>query len=356
MYTEKQLITYLGNKRKLLNFIQVGISSTKLDISVSSFYDVFSGSGVVSRSAKDLGFQKVISNDFEYYSYIVNKAYLTNEEDLNLKYVKEFIEYLNENKLTTDYEPGIIETLYAPEDTEDIQLGERVFYTNENAKIIDNIRRMIIEDNNYKDYLFIAYLIVKASIHTNTSGVFKGFHKGADNRGKFGGRAGSALTRIMGEITLEYPVFSVNSCEVEVLNEDAAKLDIKADIVYLDPPYNQHPYGSNYHMLNTIAKYEDPGTISKVAGIPTNWQRSEYNKATALGTFKKLIESIDAKYIMVSYNDEGIISTENLLKILKEKGDVNILVQEYNTYKGSRNLKGRSDKVNELLYVVKVNN
>jgi adenine-specific DNA-methyltransferase len=352
VYTEKQLITYLGNKRKLLNFIEEGIKDTKISIPTSSFYDVFSGSGVVSRFAKDLGFNKVTSNDFEYYSYLVNKAYLTNIEDINISYVKEFIEYLNENKLTEDYEKGIIETLYAPEFTEDIQLGERVFYTNENAKIIDNIRRMIDDDNDYKDYLFIAYLIVKASIHTNTSGVFKGFHKGADGAGRFGGRAGSALTRIMGEIILENPVFSINSCEVEVLNKDAKDLSISADIVYLDPPYNQHPYGSNYHMLNTIAKYKDPGNISKVAGIPTDWQRSDYNKATAYSAFKSLIENIEAKYILISYNNEGIISSNNLMNICKEKGKTTLKIQEYNTYKGSRNLSDRSAKVNEFLYII----
>ena len=157
-----------------------------------------------------------------------------------------FIQWLNENKLTSQgQEPGFIERNYAPKDDNNIQPGERVFYTNVNARIIDTVRRLIEEVPEPYKMLTLASLLVKASVHTNTSGVFKGFHKRNDI-GHFGGQGENALSRIKREITLDTPVFSDFECDVFVHKEDINTLVCNSelpefDLVYYDPPLQSAP-------------------------------------------------------------------------------------------------------------------
>lgn len=360
-YLSEQLITYLGNKRNLLQFIETSINDIKseLDLEKLSFFDGFAGSGIVSRFFKQHA-SKIYANDLEQYSYLVTKAYLTNRSEVNFDELKECLDFLNKNKFTFEDEIGLIEKLYAPKKTSSPKRGERCFYTNENAKIIDNIRKMIFQlDIHCKD-LLLANLIHKASVHTNTSGVFKGFYKSKTTGiGKFGGEAGNALTRIMGEITLEMPVFSNFECEYEVFQDDTMNIVSglpKVNVAYYDPPYNQHPYSSNYHILNTILEYQEPKQLSEVAGIRADWNKSDYNyQSTAAQSLEKLIKLTNADFILLSYNNEGIIPEEVIVDILSKYGVLEIRTQEYSAFKGSRNLKQRSSKVKEYLYVLKKN-
>ena len=179
-YLTEQLITYIGNKRSLLDFIGKGIKIVKDDLGKDKLvsFDGFAGSGVVSRYLKQHS-SHLISNDFEEYSYIINQSYLTNKSKIDLDYITDVTNELNSLKLRTDLGMGIIEELYAPKDDNNIQEGERVFYTNQNAKIIDNIRRsidLIVDREEYKN-IFISTLLTKSSVHVNTGGVFKGFYK-----------------------------------------------------------------------------------------------------------------------------------------------------------------------------------
>ena len=132
--------------------------------------------------------------------------------------------------------------------------------------------------------------------------------------------------------------------------------DNELDILYLDPPYNQHPYGSNYFMLNLIADNKEPDetTLSRVSGIPNTWKRSNYNyKKTAIEDMSKLLEigTKKSSYILLSYNDEGIITDEDWKEILMPYAVEKIEIK-YNAYRGSRNLAGRKDKVMERLYLL----
>ena len=359
-YLSEQLITYIGNKRALLSFIGESIEPIKKELKKEKLitFDGFAGSGVVSRYLKQHS-QKVYSNDMEKYSYVITKSFLLNESEVDRKYINEVVEYLNANKFSGKG-LGIIERLYAPQDTNNPQQDERCFYTKENAKIIDTIRFLIeeqITDPKYKD-IFLSLLIHKSSVHTNTSGVFKGFYKSkATGIGKFGGDGENALSRIKGEITIEPIILSNYECESQVFSGDTNQI-VKSiqdlDLVYYDPPYNQHPYGSNYHILNTIYENIEPKKLSKVAGIREDWNKSDYNKkVSAEKAMKDLIENTNSKYILVSYNNEGIISNESMTNILSEFGDVELKTKSYNTFRGSRNLKERNNKVVEQLYVLK---
>lgn len=107
------------------------------------------------------------------------------------------------------------------------------------------------------------------------------------------------------------PIFSNFSCEFEVVQKDAnllAKELENIDVAYLDPPYNQHPYSSNYFMLNLIANYQRPDEISKISGIPRDWNRSIFNKEKqAEDALFELINDLKAKIILLSYNCEGFV-------------------------------------------------
>ena len=357
-YFNSQLITYIGTKRRLLPFLNEGFQYVmeKLGRDNLSILDGFSGSGAAARLLKCYA-KKLYVNDLENYCLTINKCFLANRSEVDIDKLGEYINWLNEHKLSRT-KPGFIELNYAPKDDDRIRPGERVFYTNRNAKVIDNIRRLIDKKVPPKYRTFcLASLLVAASVHTNTSGVFKGFHK-KDGVGHFGGRGENALKRIKSEIVLKAPLLSDCECDVRVFQEDINKL-VKSpklpalDLVYYDPPYNQHPYGSNYFMLNLINDYDNFDIQEGVSGISKEWNRSAYNKRReALDSLDDLLEHTDAKYILISYNNEGLIPIDRLRPMLKSHGKLRLMVKDYNTYRGSRNLRNRSIKVKEHLWIL----
>ena len=374
-FLTSHLITYLGNKRSLLPFIDSAITEIRefLGIENPVMFDGFSGSGSVARLFKHYA-SKLYVNDMESYSTTLNTCYLSNFCDVEMGEVREYINALNnpEVKFSSLLKPGFIGNNYSPVDDQYIVSGERVFYTNKNARIIDNIRRGIrmigVEKPEIVPYL-LAPLLVEASQHNNTAGVFKGFYKSKAGIGQFGGEGRNALTRIMGDIVLEVPVFcDREDCEVFISQGDTNRvvkhLPEEMDIVYYDPPYNIHPYGSNYFMLNLINDYKKRPQIQEgVSGISTVWNRSDYNKkSSAAKALDSLIKGTVSKYILISYNNEGIIPIGEFEAILSRYGTVDLKTTEYSTYKASKNtgngkllLSGavREPKTVEMLWVLR---
>jgi adenine-specific DNA-methyltransferase len=222
---------------------------------------------------------------------------------------------------------------------------------------IDTVRQLIGKIPHNEQKYFLAPLLSEASIHTNTSGVFKGFYKNRETGiGQYGGNKQDSLRRITGEVQLPFPVFSNYNCDTVIYNEDSNELIQKlpeVDIAYADPPYNQHPYGSNYFMLNVITDYTCPRNISTVSGIPDNWNRSDYNKGNrALEALRYLVENIKAKFVLISFNSEGFISARQMTEMLGSIGKVEMLETNYNVFKGSRHLYKREIHVKEYLYLV----
>ena len=361
-YLSEQIITYIGNKRSLLkeinNEVELIAKKKKLDINHPNLIcvDLFSGSGIVSRSFKQYS-RLVIANDLESYSKVLNECYLSNKEDFDEEM---FYFYLNRINYMISENPirGIISNNYAPLNENNITPNDRVFYTQENALYIDSYRYYVEElvPVEYRKYFF-APLLSEASIHVNTSGVFKGFYKDKNTGlGKFGGTAENALSRIKGRISINAPVLSDNSSDYIVYQEDAVSLSKKlqhSDIVYIDPPYNQHPYGSNYFMLNLILKNQMPESISRVSGIPNDWNHSVFNnKKEALNSMETIVSSLDTDYIIISYNNEGFISFDEMTSMLKKFGKLKTVDIIYNTFRGCRNLNNREIHTNEYLFVL----
>ena len=295
----------------------------------------------------------------EKYSYVINDSFLKNSSEVDANEINYYTNLLNEKKFRTDLGMGIIEHYYAPKDTKNPQIGERCFYTNENAKIIDNIRRTIDLEipEKYKN-IFISILLYEASVHNNTAGVFKGFYKGLGSpKGKFGGEGENALIRILGEITMEPIILSNFNCERIIYQKNTNEL-VKnleeVDLAYYDPPYNPHPYGSNYHMLNTIVDYVDPEELSEVPVFLKNGINLHITEKKRLSMLSMICFKIQkAKYIMISYNNEGFITRQEMVKICKRKGKLHCDHKKYPTFRGSRNFKKRKNKVNESIFLIK---
>lgn len=359
-YLTTQLITYLGNKRSLIGYIENEVNQIAAELGKKKFVcaDLFSGSGVVARMLKSHS-STLIVNDLEEYSAEINSCYLSNKSDFPAAAYKKYyqkIQTLCEQKKI----PGIITKNYAPKNDKKIQPGERVFYTHQNALLLDTYRTLIdrvVDKPELKKY-FLAPLITEASVHTNTSGVFKGFYKDKNTGlGCFGASGKDALTRIMGKIELKEPVLSNFESDVVIYKKDAITLASelqKLDIAYLDPPYNQHPYGSNYFMLNLILKNKIDVEVSPVSGITQGWNRSVFNKAKlALDSMEQIIASLQSKYTIISYNSEGFITFDQMVQMLQKYGEVKTVEINYNTFRGSRNLQNRSIHVSEYLFVLK---
>lgn len=358
-FLQEQLITYIGNKRSLLPFIGEAVRRVQRSTGIKKLriLDLFSGTGIVARYLKQFS-EVLFVNDLETYSRVTNECYLSNVSEVALARLADVLAYL-EREIERNWAEGFICRLYAPKNEAAITDSDRVFYTRRNAAYLDTARVAIAALPTDIQKYFLAPLIAKASVHANTSGVFKGFYKNTSGVGQFGGNGKDALTRILGEIKLTLPIFSRFDCEVNIHQNDAnllTKTIPEIDLAYFDPPYNQHPYGSNYFMLNLLADYQPPAEISRVSGIPTNWNRSRYNqRAEASEALFDAVASCPARFILISYNSEGFISHEQFITRLKTFGRVDVCETPYNTFRGSRNLRDRSIHVTEFLYLLQKN-
>ncbi len=358
-YLREQVITCIGNKRALLPVIGAAVERVgkRLGRKKLRILDLFSGSGIVARFFKRHA-DRLVANDLELYSAVANSCHLSNAATVPHARLAQALAHIG-NALKHP-RPGFFCELYAPEDDTRIRPGERVFYSRENALILDTARAAIEEVDEDLRVFLLAPLLAEASVHANTAGVFKGFYKGRDGVGRFGGEGGHALQRIMGRIEPRLPVFSRFTCESRVVRGDAGALSARLrdegaefDLAYLDPPYNQHPYGSNYFMLNLLAENRRPERVSKVSGIPDDWNRSAFNrKREAREALFSLVAGLPARFILISYNSEGFVSHNEFTGFLRSLGKLELVETPYNAFRASRNLSERAMHVVEFLYLL----
>jgi adenine-specific DNA-methyltransferase len=357
-YLTRQLITYIGNKRALLPQIGMAVDRVRRRLGMRRLrvFDVFSGSGVVSRFLKAHA-TSLVANDLEDYAAVVSRCFLQNRSSVDYAAVRDIVSDLNARVLRDPLPRGFIEEMYAPRDESRIEARDRVFYTKENARRLDNYRRMIGSAPGGVQDLLLGPLLGRASVHANTAGVFKGFYKNRRTGvGQYGGSGLDAMSRIRGTITLEPPVLSDHECDIEVIQDDANAAAERArgiDLAYIDPPYNQHPYGSNYFMLNLLVRYERPPRVSAVSGIPHDWRRSGYNvRSRSLPLLRELLAKLDSRFLLISFNSEGFISPAEMRTMLAAFGQVEMFETPYNAFRGSRSFADRSIHVTEHLFLV----
>ena len=376
-YFTKQILTYMGNKRKFLKSIDEIITLVKNELGEKNI-DIgegFAGSGIVSRlfknrcSTDNSVVKSLYVNDVAGYSKTLNKCYLTSTQDLT-EYdnicIKEYNNKINifmddpkedENKINY-----FISRNWAPQNDKDIQENERVYFTAENAKRIDRAMYFINTkvEPYYKTFL-LAPLLVECSMHNNTNGQFSAFYK-EGNIGKYGGKKSIDIKRITQKISIAEPILTSPKANVLInkgdVNEWIKKIP-HLDLVYYDPPYNKHPYCIYYFLLDIINEWNTlidvPNTLR---GQPKNWEKSPFCSFTnAKNSFTELIKNTDSHFILVSYNNGGIIPLDELEKILKTHGKLYKIPIEHKTYNKLKGIasykrKKESKKIKEFLWLL----
>jgi adenine-specific DNA-methyltransferase len=318
-------MNYIGSKRRVSSFIKESVLSVVgEDLSQKIFCDMFAGTGVVGRIFKQ-DVKKVIANDLEYYSYVLNKNYIQNHQKLDYHDKLEKLAKLTPKK-------GFIYQHYCRGGG-----GERQYFSDANGQKIDAIRSEIerwkgtgeIDDGVY--FFLLATLLESADKVANTASVYGAYLKHLKKTAQQ-------------DLVLEPATYTLNDNSHEVYNDDANTLieRIQGDILYLDPPYNEREYGANYHLLNTIAKYE-PFTPKGVTGLP-EYNRSAYTKRTKVReSFEALIQKANFRYIFVSYNNEGMMKEAEIKAIMMKYGKYSLKTMPYKRFladkAGRRNVK-----------------
>ena len=332
-------MNYIGSKYSLLDFLTetienvTGIKNGKGYI----FSDLFAGTGVVGTEFKKRGYT-VISNDIQYYSYIMNKHFIENNSPIDTS----ILDYIN----NLDGVEGFIYKNYCEGSG-----SERNYFTDYNGKKCDAIRIEIermynsgeINENQY--YYFLASLINSIDKYANTASVYGAFLKHIKK---------SASK----EFNLELlPIIDGGKCG-RVFNEDINKLirNITGYILYLDPPYNERQYCTNYHVLETIAKYDNPQLKGKTGLREYSEQKSLFcSKRTVEEVFDDLIANADFRYIFLSYNNEGLMTIDKIKEIMEKYGEYNVFQKEYKRFRADKeeNRNHKSNVITEYLHCLK---
>ena len=253
--------------------------------------------------------------------------------------------YLN----TLEGVEGFIYKNYTPAGTKDLS-QPRMYFIDDNGKKIDAIRQQIenwksedlISETEY--FILLACLIETIGFYSNIAGVYAAFHKTWD-------------FRALRPLELRTIQFVDNHQKNIVYNDDSMNLldKINVDILYLDPPYNERQYAPNYHILETIAKYDEPKLRGVTGMRDYSSQKSRFcNPTTALEDLNKIAKEAKYNFLVLSYNSEGIMPSEKILDILKQYGTVKLEQFEYARFKSNNNGLARTKKtVFEQLYILK---
>ncbi|HYE73788.1 MAG TPA: DNA adenine methylase [Blastocatellia bacterium] len=347
-------MNYIGSKYTLLPFLEKVFRSV-CDGSEKVFCDIFAGTGAVSRHFKGLGL-RVIANDIQHYAYALNKAYVEinhtpSFSTLRKEYKASFSMRSRKDGNTAqdillfiNSLPGVegfITQNYSP-------VGGRMYYTKENAERADAIRQAIKTWKETKiiserEYFYLLCSLLEAIDRVaNTASVYGAYLKHF--------KASARRSLQMRPLELKN---HVNGCRA--LCRDANELisQIKCDVLYLDPPYNHRQYGANYHVLETIAAYDNP-ELKGVTGMRDYFRSSYCRRKSAHAAMEDLVRKARTKHIFVSYNDEGMMSLGEIREILSLRGKPRTFQIKYNRFKADNGREYKRNSTIEYVHYVKV--
>jgi adenine-specific DNA-methyltransferase len=340
---------YIGNKFRLLNFIEESMK----DFGVPSegiFIDLFSGSTSVAQHFKKT--YKIISNDFMYYSYIYQKCLIENNLAPSFGVLKRELgedPYVFLNKLKG--EKGYFFDNFAPGGK-----FSRMYFTDFNAKKIDSIRDTIETWFNKKLLNEIEFATLLCSLIEATDFI-------SNTAGTYGAYLKIWRETALKEIVVKQPDVLNNFKSNVAYNSNSSELinKIKGEILYLDPPYNARQYASNFHVLESLAVWDKVELKGKTGLRNYETQKSLFSsKKFAKIELEKIIKSSKSEFIILSYNNEGIITHKQIEEILKKFGDYKEYSKIYRRFRTERNHEKRKyketgEKVVESLFILKKN-
>ena len=341
----EDIVRYMGNKTKLLDELKKVLEKKNLYKDNLIFCDAFCGTCTVGDFFKDK--YRVITNDSLYFSYVLANSKIKPISGYFDKLGFDPFEYFNSVD-TSDYDGGFCYNNFAP------TISGRQYFSDDNAKKIDYIRNTI--DEWYKNkkisesekYYLIACLLESVSKVSNVAGVYSAYLKIWDPR----------AVKPMVFLPVETVGHTVLHNDNVAYNEDVSTFikKVKGDILYLDPPYTPTQYISQYHVLETIAKNDNPTTHGKGAHRDNGNQISVWCKRNAVQVeFEKLIANADFKYILFSYSDAGIMPKEYIERVMKryaKVGTYEFKKISFSKYKSTRavNREQRENIVDKVHY------
>jgi adenine-specific DNA-methyltransferase len=343
-------MNYIGSKFSILSYIDEVVEDFTKSNKNTIFCDMFAGTGVVSKYFKEKGYN-IIANDIQYFSYTILKGLIDNNDELKFeKLSKKHIDpFICLNGLHG--KKGFIYKNYSLGGTKRNEF-KRQYFSDDNAKKIDAIRikiekwrkKQLISENEY--FYLLACLLEASDKVANTASVYEAFLKDLKK-------------------TAQKPII-INPLELTfknkkytIFNKDSRELirEINGDILYLDPPYNSRKYDTNYHILETIALYDMPKIKGKTGIRVDDTKKSNYCiKDKAALELEDLIKNAKFKYILLSYNDEGIISPEEIKEIMSKYGKYKKYEKKHKRFKSDNSREYKKDYTVEFIHCLEKSN
>lgn len=331
---------YLGNKYKLLDFIEDMIN--KHCPGTNSIMDIFAGTGVVAYHFMDK--MKVVTNDTLYSNYLAHVAFMSNDEYDSSK-VDHLIEMYNSVSVDEISDNYMSETF-----------GD-TFFCYEDCKRIGFIREDI--ENRYRKEklsfremaILVTSLLYSMDKVANTCGHYDAYRKGVEYDRRF---------EMLPLDLSKKPLF-----DNEFFNDDSNKLAITGelpyvDCVYCDPPYNSRNYCDLYHVLENVAQWKKPDVVGEARKMDRSNLKSRYCTRTASAAFEELVQALNCKYIVLSYNNTGDkandrsnarMRDEDIMRILSQKGKVRVYSRKYKAFTTG---KSKNSTNEERLFICEV--
>ncbi len=308
------MIKYIGSKRALLPWIIEVISLLRQLDGSYRVADLFSGSARVAHALKKHGFW-VVANDINTYAFVLAKALV----EANARvYTKEKLKPILADLMALPPKKGWFTHTYCE---------EARYFQPKNGQRIEAIREAIeerySEDPTLKAILLTSLMLAADKVDS-TTGVQMAYLK-------------SWAPRSYNDLQLEYPPLLPG--EGLAIQGDALKVveELSVDLVYLDPPYNQHSYLGNYHVWETLVLWDNPETYGMARKrIDVKERKSPFNsRKEAKAAMKELLGKIKARHVVLSFNNEGFLTSEEIEGILKEWGYVVRFSRPHKRYVGA---------------------